>query len=488
MQTHAGAVVSVQYDYATAGGPAGGGGSIDDGGVTSLGSALSLSGLSAFTNSATTTAQSFTIANSAAGWSDPLAVAQFNPALGTLEAVDVVLNGDIVASVAAENTGNGAIVFGATQSAVVALDLAGTLNAEVPLSTTDSMTLGAYDGTADFAGTSGHTDPGLTDGFFPGGTLSFAGSETDPSILAAFTGTGTYDVPISSTGTSLAQGGANLVSDLTLHAGANARFSYVYTPAAPVVSSDAVALQPTISGTAADQPATDQATIRPFSSVVITDPNIAQTETVTIALSASRNGTLIKFGGGTYNATNGVYSDIGSAAAVSAALNGLIFVPMAGEVPLGQTVTTGFTISDTDTASARATDTTTSVVAAASYSLGGKVVLHGSHDQYVIADDGGSLYIQDTVAGRDGTQVLSGIEQMVFTDGTSVFDPTGTAEDIRPALHRTPDAAGLQGWVNALRNGASEASVVVGFSDSLESRALTAGATHANSVFIPSAT
>jgi hypothetical protein len=53
-------------------------------------------------------------------------------------------------------------------------------------------------------------------------------------------------------------------------------------------------------------------------------------------------------------------------------------------------------------------------------------------------------------------------------------------------LHRAPGAAGLQAWTGALQGGASEASVVVGFSDSLEYRAATAGATHANWVFIPS--
>jgi hypothetical protein len=52
-------------------------------------------------------------------------------------------------------------------------------------------------------------------------------------------------------------------------------------------------------------------------------------------------------------------------------------------------------------------------------------------------------------------------------------------------LHRAPDAAGLQAWTGALQGGASKASVIVGFSDSLESRISTAGATHANWVFIP---
>jgi hypothetical protein len=52
-------------------------------------------------------------------------------------------------------------------------------------------------------------------------------------------------------------------------------------------------------------------------------------------------------------------------------------------------------------------------------------------------------------------------------------------------LHRAPDAGGYQFWVSGLQNGLSEASVLINFSDSSENRILTAGATHANWVFIP---
>ncbi len=74
--------------------------------------------------------------------------------------------------------------------------------------------------------------------------------------------------------------------------------------------------------------------------------------------------------------------------------------------------------------------------------------LRGSSAQYVIADDQGALYLQDTVAGRDGTQTLPGISTLVFTDGTGVFDPSGAAEDVarlyQAAFDRAPDVAGLE--------------------------------------------
>jgi Domain of unknown function (DUF4214) len=84
----------------------------------------------------------------------------------------------------------------------------------------------------------------------------------------------------------------------------------------------------------------------------------------------------------------------------------------------------------------------------------GVTALHGSHDGYVVGDNNGSLYLQDTVAGRDGTQILATNNVMTFTDGTGLFDPTGTAEDVdrvySAALGRAPDVSGLEFWSNAV--------------------------------------
>ena len=89
-------------------------------------------------------------------------------------------------------------------------------------------------------------------------------------------------------------------------------------------------------------------------------------------------------------------------------------------------------------------------VSGSSVTITGEVVLHGSAAQYVVADSGGSLFIQDTVAGRDGTQTLPGVKEMVFTDGVGVFDATGSAEDVarlyQAALNRKPDVGGVDFW------------------------------------------
>jgi hypothetical protein len=216
------------------------------------------------------------------------------------------------------------------------------------------------------------------------------------------------------------------------------------------VIATAGAVAPTITGSVADQSVTDLGMIAPLANVVITDANLGQTDTVTVTLSAPANGTLTNLGGGAYDATTGVYTTTGAAAAVTAALHGLVFIPTQGEVPGGQTVTTGFTIKVTDTALASASDATASVITTATTPSPGEIILRGSAAQYVIASDGGTLYLQDTVAGRSGTQALPGVDTMKFTDGTGVFDPTGSAEDVDrlyyATLGRAPDLSGLQYW------------------------------------------
>ncbi len=158
--------------------------------------------------------------------------------------------------------------------------------------------------------------------------------------------------------------------------------------------------------------------------------------------------------------------------------------------------------------------------------------LTGTHGQYVIAaTSGGQAYIRDTVSGRDGTQAVANLQHILFADGVGDFDATGTLENVtrlyqaafnrapdlagldhnrdlvdanavslaalaasftkspefmslygspdnagfvrqmyQNVLHRAPDGAGLQIWLNYLGAGASQGQVLAGFAGSRENR------------------
>ena len=120
-----------------------------------------------------------------------------------------------------------------------------------------------------------------------------------------------------------------------------------------------------ISGAVANQLAGGK--ITPFGSLVVTDLNNASV-TATVTLSNAHNGTLTNLAGGTYKPAQGTYTITGSEAAVNSALDGLTFKPGKLKSPTSQ-VTTGFTLTVTDSQGASLTNSTTSVVAVVPISI-----------------------------------------------------------------------------------------------------------------------
>ena len=219
----AGAVISLQYDYIPPVGSSNGyyGGVTDTVGVFSE---VNLPVLSPIT--LTTAPQTITVAEAPTGWSTELSAAQFDPALGTLDSVNITLTGNETASVAAENLGATAATLGFSETPTLTLVTPDpTTYVSATPSVIDGMTLAAYDGSEDFAGTSGQTDQGLT------ATAQTTAELTSTSDLAAFTGDDSIVLPLFAFSASSLAGPADLLTQLADQAGATVSISYTYTPA-----------------------------------------------------------------------------------------------------------------------------------------------------------------------------------------------------------------------------------------------------------------
>jgi hypothetical protein len=214
----AGAVVSLQYVYIPTGSDAGSVGVV-------LGIAVDPFSLQ-ITGSETTTPQTFVVPNATTGWTQALAVTRFNPALGTLEDVDITVSGSANEVFKLENLSPAAATVTASETTNFAISIPGSESGTIfsANATTGNVPLSAFDGTADFGGTSGtiETGPVAT----VNGTLLLVSS----GDLALFTGTGTADLQIAASGTSDVSGPGDLFSQLLNSGGATVTVSYVYAP------------------------------------------------------------------------------------------------------------------------------------------------------------------------------------------------------------------------------------------------------------------
>jgi subtilisin-like proprotein convertase family protein/subtilisin family serine protease len=97
-------------------------------------------------------------------------------------------------------------------------------------------------------------------------------------------------------------------------------------------------------------------------------------------------------------------------------------------------------------------------------------VFSGSRAEYAVSDPtraGGS--VQDSVAGRNGSDVLEGVERLRFSDLSLAFDTAGVSGDAYAlwfaAFNREPAAAEIGRWIAPFDDGASMVEVAQAFRD-----------------------
>lgn len=154
----------------------------------------------------------------------------FDSSLGTLTGATIELVATLTGEAAGENRD-------LMNPATVRLDLSTALSASGPgglsLSATPAATRSfnatAFDGAADFLGTSGATFTAISS--TESGTLSV----TDPAGLALLTGLGSLDWSVTADGSAVGSGSGNLATWFSTSAAATLSVTYTYDPS-PVVA------------------------------------------------------------------------------------------------------------------------------------------------------------------------------------------------------------------------------------------------------------
>jgi|GEM_PF-1447904 len=201
---------------------------------------------------------------------------------------------------------------------------------------------------------------------------------------------------------------------------------------------------PSITGTVAGQAVNDNATVQPFSAVTIIDVDV-QNVTVTVTLDTAAKGQFTTLSGFT-NLGGGVYQFVGTSAAATTAIRGLVYDPTNDRVAVGSTETSSFTIEVDDGIATPATDGTTTVVSTSINDLPtitGTVAGQAVNDNATILPFAGvtigdtdnpaqTLIVQVTLdsAAKGAFTTLNGFVDM----GGGVYQFTGTAAAATTAI------------------------------------------------------
>ncbi|RIK37537.1 MAG: hypothetical protein DCC55_23950 [Chloroflexi bacterium] len=136
-------------------------------------------------------------------WSGTLALPQFDPALGELNAVRIAVEGFVQGDVQYENTGPNAALISATHSVTIHVTLPNNLAVESIPSTTRVELVPPFDNVLDFDGLSGRT-------FSISNTKEISLTLTGAVDMAPFIGTGNVSIPALASGISFIRGPGNL--------------------------------------------------------------------------------------------------------------------------------------------------------------------------------------------------------------------------------------------------------------------------------------
>ncbi len=188
-------------------------------------SALLLAGTSAM---AATISQTDTIESRSANWADSFTYNQFDPGTGSLTGINMSLTGTLTGNIAVESREAAPTVVNSSLNGNITMARpgAGGLITAVSPTIFQSSALAAFDGTRDFAGSSGRSYTGLT---------SSATSTTSGSLsaddAALFTGLGTITLPVTASVRTVTRGPANLAGRYSVQASAEGTLRYEFDPA-----------------------------------------------------------------------------------------------------------------------------------------------------------------------------------------------------------------------------------------------------------------
>jgi len=332
--------------------------------------------------------QTFNFADRTAGWSNDVDARQFDPALGTLMAVNLSVATDILASVSAANLDpiSQAVTTTQTTYATLSIPLSNDVASGpivVPVSATvdDTLALGGYTGSTSFQGASGHTDDALTG-------VGAARTTLTGNELAAFMGQGTVDLPIATNGTATISGPANLLLSMLADAGASVSLSFTYIPD-----------QPAAGELLFDQPGSYDIAGGAPGSTVGTGSTISSTQTVQSVLIDSPGATVVL--DGPLDVTGGFTLDAGT------------LVIADGALAVGSWLQSGGEVSGSDV----------TIVATGSIGISAGSIVAGTVD--LVAAGSMDLSGGAIVAGRvnlDSPSAGTGTLGAVSTTGISILD------------------------------------------------------------------